>query len=192
MAISRRLGIRITHPRTFDGNRPDIIPPLGVLFMLPLTAVWIVSCLALTLFSRRPMSEEIPLALFGSIAPIVSGYGISTNRVWSRPFLVITLAVSIVLVAVDGGISKNWRLDDSPLLIAAISIWLIVSAYLYFSRRARVFYLLIAGREIPSTLRDVTLEPSAWIVNLFSVLAAIAEWLLVVLALAIFFTIGFL
>lgn len=190
MAVWHRLGFRITHPRTFDGNRPDIVPPLGVLLLLPLTAAWIVSCLALTLFSNRPASEEIPLALFGAIAPIVAGYGVSTNRVWSRPFLVVTLAVSIVLLAADDGISRNWSLDDSPLVIAAVAVWAIVTTYLYFSKRARVFYLSIAGRDIPPALQDVTLKPASWIVQSFSVLAIIAEWLIVVLALAIFVFVG--
>lgn len=192
MAGWRKDGITIKYPKTFDGDHQDIVPPLGVMLLIPFSALWLTWYLIMTLFSQREPTFAWFLAIAGGVAPIALGYGVITNRRWTRLLCVVALAVFIVLATIDGGLPRNWTESISLAAVTAALLWWAMSIYLYCSRTSRAYFYLIAGKELPEELQGVHFDMPDWIVSSFGIFALIAEWLMVLLALIIFFTVGML
>jgi hypothetical protein len=181
------VGWRYVHQKIFDANRPDITPPLGVMLLLPFSMLWLTTTLVAALFGDRETYWEILMAFVGGIAPIGVGYGVTTNRVWTRPLAVLSLAVYFPLLRFQHGFPGIWYAIDDPFMAAAGAFLLLLVCYFYLSRSARAYYLLIAGGELPDSLREVNLEPPTWLLGASRILASIVEWAIVLLALAILF-----
>ena len=183
----KKEGISFRHPRTVDGNRLDVVAPLGVLLLIPLSAVWLTWYLVESLFSSRALAEALPLALSGGVAPIAVSYGVITNWGWSRLLYAISFATYVVLLEIQGGIPNNWGETISPVTFVLALFWWASTCYLYLARRARAYFLIISGKNLPENLQGVRFETPTWIESSFNVFALFAEWLLVLLALAVFF-----
>ena len=183
----RKDGVSFRYPRTVDGNRLDVVPPLGVLLLIPLSAVWLTWYLVETLFSSRGLADALPLALVGGVAPIAVSYGVITNRLWSRLLAVTTFAVFVYLLETEDGIPNNSAEVVSSPTFAVALFWWAMSCYLYLSRRSRAYFYVIAGKPLPEDLQGVDFRTPTWVESSFNVFALVAEWLLVLLALAVFF-----
>lgn len=179
--------VKWRHWNSDEGDSLDVAPPLGVILFMPLSATWIVVAL---LFSFSPGLSEyqlISLALFGGVAPIAIAYGIMTNRRWTRPVILLTLLANLWLFATPTGATslEQFRLNSAAGV--ALLVWGLLALYFYRRKTTRKYYLLIAGKSLPDELRGVDLSPPKALVFLLSHIAILAEWMLIVLALAIFF-----
>ena len=180
------VGLRIRYPRTRDGDSPEIVPPLGVICLVPFSAVWLTAGLVYSLLSQDPAMHPLSLAIFGCVIPMGIAYGVVTNRRWTRVATVFALGVCAISFWVD------WRSVNSVHFVNSASaayltvLWLVVAGYLYGSKKARKYYMLIVGLPLPNSLAEVELAPPEWLGTVFSGLSFVAEWLLVVLAFVVF------
>lgn len=185
MAGWRKDGISFRYPRTLDGERLDIVPPLGVMLMIPLSALWLTWYLVIVLFRDGTAPAAIPMALAGGVAPILVGYAVITNRTWSKHLFAVSLALFVLLVVNDSLIPNEWPRGFSLVTTIAGLIWWGMTTYLYFSKPARAYFMALTGNPLPADLANVTFNTPNWIVSSFSIFALVTEWLMVLLALAV-------
>jgi hypothetical protein len=191
MAIWYRLGLSWRHERIEEGASPDIVPPLGVMGFIPLAAISLPVSFIYSFGADLDVAREILLAVFGGVAPIAIAYGVMTNRRWSRLLIVVSAAMSVWIYAGGPPSGAMWSIVSSSWPVgAAVAVWLSITTYLYCAKKPRAYYLLLAGAPLPDNLRDVDLSPPRVVVRLMAYLSYLSEWVLMLLALAIFF--GFL
>lgn len=178
--------VKWRHPKTREGASPEIAPPLGIMMFIPLAAMWLAISLGYSMGGSFNTSQQIGMAVFGGVFPIGIAYGVMTNRRWTRIAILLTMAGNTWLHATSPGLPLMEQLASSQLLDVLLITWAGLVIYLYGSKSSRAYYLLIAGRALPESLKSVDLSPPRVVVFLMARLAVLSEWILIVLALAIF------
>jgi hypothetical protein len=162
------------------------VPPLGVLLLVPLSVIWLMATVLYSLWGDFSPRTAIILALAGGVCPMLAAYGVVTNRRWTRALVIIAIPITIYVIGVNQGMSLE-SMGTAPAMACLWLSWGVLVGYLYFSRRARVYYLLIAGRPLPKELATIDLMPPLWFQRVIGLVPAIAEVALIILALALFF-----
>ena len=184
------IGIRWRHPATHEGDSLAIVPPLGVMLFIPAAAIWVPIVLLYSFGADLGARQQLALAGFGGVAPIVIAYGVMTNRVWTRIGALLAVLANIWVISVRPGTPILEQITSNEVLGIALAAWVGLALYLYTRKTARAYYLLVAGKPLPMELEGVDLSPPRVVVFAMDHLAILAEWILVILALAIF--LGFL
>jgi hypothetical protein len=191
MAGWHRIGLRFRQPRAEEGNALGVVPPLGLMLFIPLAAAWLAVTLVYSVGAELTVARQVGLALFGGLAPMGITYGLVTNRRWTRLAILLTLAGNIWLYGVSPGVPLMAQLGSNLALGFLTAVWAAVALYLYGSRSCRAYYLLIAGAVLSDELQDVDLSPPPFIAAAMDNLAGISEWVLIILAFAVFFSVLF-
>ena len=104
MAVWHRIGLHFRQPRTEEGDALEVVPPLGIMLFIPLSAVWLTVTLFYSVGADLSTARQIGLALFGGLTPIAIACGLVTNRRWTRLAILVTLVGNIWLYAAWPGV----------------------------------------------------------------------------------------
>jgi len=154
---------------------------------VPLAAAWLAISLAYSVGGTFNVAQQLGMAVFGGVAPIVLIYGVITNRRFTRIAILLTIAGNIWFYGVTRGMSLWDQILSSRILAVLFGALIGIAIYLYASKTSRAYYLLIAGKPLPESLANVDLSAPDWVAFLMRHLAGFAEWVLILLAFFIFF-----
>lgn len=141
-------------------NAPFVTPPVSLRLVMVLSIISVVATLVLGVLTQLGHTGGWAISDIGQafvaavyfVLPVLIAVAISTNRVSSRPLILIySLAVTWQLIA------RLDRIIESPdtrgAALFAITLALIgITWWLYRSPRLRVYYALISDRPMPDDL----------------------------------------
>jgi hypothetical protein len=187
MPIWYRTGIKWRHPKNREGASPEIVPPLGIMVFIPLAAIWLPISLVYSFGAELDVPRQILLALFGGVAPIAIAYGVMTNRQWTRLVILATVLINIWVYAAWRGVPLSEQLGSNRSFVMSLFVWVALALYFYSWKTSRAYYGILSGKPLPDELKNLDWSPPKALAFLMGHLAAISEWVLILLAFAIFF-----
>jgi hypothetical protein len=145
-------------------NAPMVTPPLSLRAVLVLCIVSVTGTLlygVATELSTGAGSDKSLAALLAIVAcyfllPMLIAHTIATNRAQSRVLILAYVAAVIYALA---GVLEAARLDSAGRGVAVaglVAAPLLIAWWLYRSPRLRLYYALVAGKEVPDDLRSST------------------------------------